>query len=118
MRKRRNGILLRIGIALIAIVVITVFSAGGFYMLVGWRLDAAESEIEQIELIDLIGIEDEIAFHDDRIYETEKEVFGLKKEFGNLAEKVDRNFKNQQDFQIEQRTMQKEIIKEIKELHE
>lgn len=118
MGKKINGILLKITITLIGIILIAVFSAGGFYVLTSWRLDTVEGKVKSIETNDLPNIEDDIDYHDDRLYEQEKEVLGIKRDIGHLTEKVDRNFKDQQEFQVEQRTMQKEIIKEIKELHE
>ena len=81
------------------------------------RVNNNKARIITIEENDLPNIIGDVEYHDDRLYEQEKEVFGLKKEFGHLAEKVDRNFKDQQDFQIEQRDVQQQILTEIKELH-
>lgn len=114
--KKLNNVILKIVIALIVIVIIAIFSAGGFYKLTGSRLDTVEGKVESIENIGLTNIENDIDYHDDRLYEQEKEVFGLKKEVSHLAEKVDRNFKDQQDFRIEQRVVQKQILDEIKEI--
>lgn len=116
MAKKNNALILKIIFTLVVVAIVAIFSAGGFYMLTGFRLNAVESNIENIKEIDLTNIEGDIEFHDDRLYEQEKEVFGLKKEFGHLAEKVDRNFKDQKDFQIEQRVIQEEILEEIKGL--
>lgn len=101
MAKMNNAILVKIGIWLAVI----VFAAGGFYLLVNFRLDAVESDVKRIKTNDLPGIEDDIDYHDDRLYEQEKEVFGVKKELGYLTEKVDRNYK-----------VQEQILTEIKEL--
>ncbi len=117
MAKKRNEILLKIGIALISIILIAVFTAGGFWVLTDWRLDTVEGKVKSIEDNDLPNIEGDIEYHDDRLYETEREVYGVKKDINALSNKVDRNFKDQQSFQIEQRAVQKEILTSIKELH-
>ena len=98
------------------VVIVAIFAAGGFYVLTGWRLDTVEATVKRIKEIDLPNIEGDNEYHDDRLYEQEKEVFGLKKEVGYLADKVDRNFKDQQSFQIEQRATQKDILDGIKGL--
>lgn len=108
-----NSNILKIGIWIVAL----AFAAGGFYLLVNFRLDVVEGNIKSIKEIRLPNLEGDLDYHDDRLYEQEKEVFGLKKEFGYLADKVDRNFKDQQNFQIEQRAVQKDILDGIKELH-
>lgn len=104
--KKLNGILLKIGIALISIVLCAVFVAGGFYVLIGYRLDTVEGKVKSIKETDLPNIEGDIDYHDDRLYEQEKEVFGVKKDIGSLTEKVDRNYE-----------VQEQILKEIKELN-
>lgn len=62
-------------------------------------------KIKKIEDVTLPNIEGDIDYHDDRLYEQEKEVFGLKKEVGYLGKKVDRNYE-----------VQEQILSEIKEL--
>ena len=63
-------------------------------------------KVKKIEDVTLPNLEGDMDYHDDRLYEQEKEVFGLKKEVGYLGEKVDRNYK-----------VQEQILTEIKELH-
>jgi len=116
MQKKYNGILLKIVLALVVVAIAAVFSAGGFYMLTSYRLNTVEANVKNIKETDLLNIEADYAFHDDRLYEQEKEVFGLKKEFGYLADKVDRNYKDQQVFQIAQKSVQKQILEEIQGL--
>ena len=113
MAKKNNALIFRIGIWLGAI----VFAAGGFYILVNFRLDAVEGDVNRIKETDLPNIEGDLDYQDDRLYETEKEIYGIKKDIGSLASKVDRNYKDQQKFQIEQRQGQKDILEGIKELH-
>ena len=69
------------------------------------RIDTVEGEVKRIKETDLPNIEGDLDYHDDRLYEQEKEVFGLKKEIGYLGEKVDRNYE-----------VQEKILSEIKEL--
>lgn len=69
------------------------------------RVNNNKARIIAIEEIDLPNVEGDIEYHDDRLYEQEKEVFGLKKEVGYLGEKVDRNYE-----------VQEQILSEIKEL--
>lgn len=101
MAKKNNALIVKIGIWIVGI----AFAAGGFYLLVNFRLDTVEGDVKRIKNTDLPGIEDDIAYHDDRLYEQEKEVFGLKKEVGYLGEKVDKSLEVQQ-----------QILTEIKEL--
>lgn len=105
MAKKINGILLKIILALIVVAIVAIFSAGGFYMLTGFRLNAVESNVKHIKETELPNIQGDLDYHDDRLYEQEKEVFGLKKEVGYLGEKVDRNYE-----------IQEQILSEIKEL--
>lgn len=44
MTKKLNGILLKIGVALMVIALTSVFAAGGFYVLTDYRLGAVEQE--------------------------------------------------------------------------
>lgn len=71
----------------------------------GLRLNTIEGSVNRIKETDLPNIVGDIEYHDDRLYEQEKEVFGLKKEVGYLGEKVDRNYE-----------VQEQILSEIKEL--
>ena len=103
---KKNGTLIKIAIALISIILVAVFTAGGFWVLTDWRLDTVEGKVKSIKDIDLLNIEGDLDYHDDRLYEQEKEVFGLKKEVGYLGEKVDRSLE-----------VQEQILTEIKELH-
>ncbi len=113
MAKITNGTLLN----LVKWAAVIIFSAGSVYAVVHYRLNTVEGDVKSIKDTDLLNIEGDLNYQDDRLYETEKEVFGLKKEFGYLADKVDRNFKDQQNFQVEQKLVQKEILDGIKELH-
>lgn len=137
MLKKSNGNLLKVAIALVGIVLIAVFAGGGFYVLTGYRLDAVEESAVKIEdahkddaakmeikqreqqiFLDgwYSGIADDIDYLDDKSHEQDKEIFGVKIELEHLGEKVDRNFKEQQKFQLEQKAVQKEILTEIKSL--
>lgn len=102
MAKINNGLVVKIGLWIIGL----AFAAGGFYLLVNFRLDTVEGDVKGIKETALPNIEGDIDYHDDRLYEQEKEVFGVKKEIGYLNEKVDRNYK-----------VQEQILEEIKELH-
>jgi hypothetical protein len=113
MAKISNGTILN----LVKWAAVIIFSAGSVYAVVHYRLNTVEGDVKRIKETALPDIGGDIEYHDDRLYEQEKEVFGLKKEFGHLADKVDRNFKDQQDFQVEQKLVQKEILDGIKELH-
>lgn len=125
---KKNGTLVKIAIALISIILVAVFTAGGFWILTAWRLDTVEADIKTVEgsiesikmddipkaiepiksniksikETDLPNIEGDIDYHDDRLYEQEKEVFGVKKEIGYLNEKMDRSYK-----------VQEQILKEL-----
>ena len=88
----------------IALVVIIVAAAVAWGVLKE-RVNNNKARIIAIEEIDLPNVEGDIEYHDDRLYEQEKEVFGLKKEVGYLGEKVDRNYE-----------VQEQILSEIKEL--
>lgn len=103
MAKKNNALVIRIGIWLAVI----IFAAGGFYLLVNFRLDTVEGEVKSIKETDLPNIEGDLDYQDDRLYETEKEVFGLKKDIGSLTEKVDKSY-----------DVQKQILTEIKALHQ
>ena len=48
--------------------------------------------------------------------EAQSEIVGIKKDIGYLGEKIDDSILEQKTFQIEQRTMQKEILDKIGEL--
>ncbi len=113
MAKITNGTILN----LVKWAAVIIFSAGSVYTVVHYRLNTVEGDVKSIKETDLPNIKGDLDYQDDRLYETEKEVYGLKKDIGSLADKVDRNFKDQQDFQIEQRQGQKDILESIKELH-
>ncbi len=113
MAKITNGTILN----LVKWAAVIIFSAGSVYTVVHYRLNTVEGDVKRIKDTDLLNIEGDLDYHDDRLYETEKEIYGIKKDIGSLASKVDRNFKDQQDFQIEQRQGQKDILESIKELH-
>ena len=53
----------------------------------------------------------------DWMSKTGKELVGIKKDVGYLSDKLDDNLIEQKAFQVEQRTMQKEIIKKIQEIN-
>ena len=53
----------------------------------------------------------------DWMSQTGKELVGIKKDVGYLSKKLDDNLVEQKAFQVEQRTMQKEIIKKIQEIN-
>lgn len=101
MAKKNNALVIKISIWIIGL----AFAAGGFYLLVNYRLDAVEGDIKRIKETDLPNMEGDLDYHDDRLYEQEKEVFGIQKELGYLNEKVDRNYK-----------VQEQILTEIKAL--
>lgn len=107
MPKKNNALILKIILSLVVVIIVAIFAAGGFYVLTGWRLDTVEATVKRIKETDLLNIEGDLDYHDDRLYEQEKEVFGVKKEIGYLNEKVDRNYK-----------VQEQILKEIKTLHQ
>lgn len=115
---KKNGIKTYVSIAgiILTLLAIIVSFVKGYTKLEG-QVANVEGKVKSIKETNLPNIEGDLDYHDDRLYETEKEVFGLKKEFGYLADKVDRNLEEQQKFQLEQRGMQKEIITSIKELH-
>ncbi len=114
MAKITNGTILN----LVKWAAVIIFSAGSVYAVVHFRLDAVEGDVKRIKDTDLPNIEGDVEYHDDRLYETEREVYGLKKDIGSLSEKVDRNYLDQQGFQTEQRAVQKDILKGIQELRQ
>ncbi len=93
--------LVKTAIALVVIIAATAVAWG----VLKERVNNNKARIIAIEEIDLPNIEGDMEYHDDRLYEQEKEVFGLKKEVGYLGEKVDRNYE-----------VQEQILSEIKEL--
>lgn len=104
------------GIVIVLLTIIVGFVKG--YTKLEGQVGTVEEKVKSIKETDLPNIEGDLDYQDDRLYETEKEIYGVKKDIGALSDKVDRNFKDQQDFQIEQRAAQKELLTEIKALHQ
>lgn len=102
MAKISNGVISKVAVYVAGI----LFTAGCVYGVVHYRLNTVEGDVKYIKENNVPNIN-----------QNKMELVGVKKDIEHLGEKVDRNFKDQQEFQVEQRIMQKEIIKEIKELH-
>lgn len=90
MAKRNNALMVRIGIWLAVI----IFAAGGFYLLVNFRLDAVEGNVGEVEE-DVEAIDKRVDFIDDAVLLIQYDLEYIK---GDLAE---------------QRELSKEILKEL-----
>lgn len=83
---KNNTMIFKIGLWVVGV----AFIAGGFYLLVSYRLEAVEVDVDACE---------------ETTTENKLELVGVKKDIGYLSEKVDRNY-----------AIQQQILTEIKEM--
>ncbi len=123
---KKNGILVKIGIALMGIVLVSVFAAGGFYMLTGYRLDAVEvdtANIKEEHKEDQIYMDGWCAGLENDVKMIELDSVDMRGDIKNIVKYME-DYKSEydqdkQDYKIdqrEQRGIQQQILTEIREL--
>lgn len=108
MAKKNSRLIISI-ISLAILIMVSVMAIAKTYFILPTEVKRVADKVNDIETNILANMEDDIAYHDDRLYEQEREVFGIKKDIGSLSDKVDRNY-------LEQKQSRSDILDAIKEI--